>query len=1723
MADYFGSEVSRVLSNENTKFTQLVWQSGKPPLDSELNFVGQIANDSLMDLIKQTTPSGFLVDPISAIDFECNPLNSNQFNMKAVDAIVAGMPIRVRGCNVNSEVTNLIQLSAPPTTGNRVDFVFLEVWRSLISPNPSTDNKPSATTFYKYGNTQFGGTNITDDLIDNDIGFETTKRVQVQYRLRVESNIDLDTYPQGLGDPSIAGQGNALSPVASAVYTNMASEGDPSCWKAINANFENVDNISYAIPVCAIFRRNSSSYIAVLNGNSPVHNGASLRSTSTPKTLTQASLTQAITSATTTLNLGSSIVGSGLDEGNSVGSYLVLNTGINKEIVSVTSVNVNTGAVVVSRGQLGTQAKPHTLNTNVSLYNSRPDGLYADQIHDQDILDLMNTISLSGFDYSQLLQNAVNELLTNNLRTSWKASATGSDAKGIIIPQVDILGEPASSRPYTEILDAPNGIRTAWSDSAVVEKNVNIIIDPTTALNDDGTTVGFFDAGLTDNWTISADLKPTGFMPSVDIGGGTYQQAWSSGAVIFLNLGGADGVSGARKGFKNDQKAVRFLAENEDDLKVYLINDNGYTDPFKSVSYPYSELLGLPKKLDVFGGLVDSSLKVTGISTVLADNQIARVSNSGDANWEYYYEIDLGISLTNLINGTTKVLGNETIEDLITNYGKDKTGFSSELYAIVYGSPKTNNNQSFKVIGFGNTGMTENETNAGGLNTASTIRLFRLNSIFSNWTEDTDGNTLTVEIRTKRTYAFDGSTSADPSLCIVMPYHTTYSFDNEGNVTSAPNFATEGTYSTSKLLISATLQYASGHSGISRVPDQVYNVCLRNKNSAYLRNAISDLDGVQTTFETGLVKYEANTHIQLWNSLRSKNADPSPDGSIFDFGGKIIGGADIDRNNEVFADPNSKTLVLRPYKQQNILLQSFRASLPNDLLLGQFYFDATTAKDGAGLFTGSGLPQDYIEFPPMHLPKFGRQDIPYHTNTGVGDVYLSGLNHLFIDTNTNTDDVYNIIGGDSNEGSAGIEPMLFYTYTNYGSYNDITVGHPSLGARKVSLEVPSTDFGNILNGIELPPYHGLARVYGVYEKEDYLAKVSSSRAGAFEIDRVTPIANAPVNLLRTDATKYTMYIRQWGARDVSDASGCHTYILTEHALDIRNIPTYTTGDEFADFEYVIECCVFGFANGFIDENNYLLVRQYDGAGVENINGGTLPKELLNVDVVIPSPFGANDELYVESTRTVYQGDAYHTKGGSVANYSDEVIRLGQIESDNYYYGAITRKQYNTDGSSAITITNPRAFSVLASMDFYLTLGTGNIGGTLYENTITDIGYEATHIPPTELNQELVHIKAKAFNESEIGLANATAYLTYSYNKIVDGVLQINLCSIEVTLPSGAVKNTSFVIDNTFTDSDLANAIINAISYTSDFKITSQYIAGSTSNDNKIVFTYVDKGQVGNQVLLSIVFTYEQDQNKFLSKLSNDTNTLINNTKVYFSNGAGLKNNAGNGSIDPALIGLTSRLPLGLLVNDYDFLGEDILNNGSSYLQSTLGSVKTANIPLPISSNGLLYSKVNGVAGDMLIMSEAVNDSYTAFTSATPLGTKTYRTHRGAVVYSAKGSPVSYVVDSFSTSVQPVLKGGVLACKAMLVQNFDETAFTTDDTLAYGGEIQLVVITQAIYRSNVNEAITLQGSISPSGYGEGYASADRYLIKGRPVVKNKIVEPSLDITPAPYQTSTVSLI
>lgn len=99
-----------------------------------------------------------------------------------------------------------------------------------------------------------------------------------------------------------------------------------------------------------------------------------------------------------------------------------------------------------------------------------------------------------------------------------------------------------------------------------------------------------------------------------------------------------------------------------------------------------------------------------------------------------------------------------------------------------------------------------------------------------------------------------------------------------------------------------------------------------------------------------------------------------------------------------------------------------------------------------------------------------------------------------------------------------------------------------------------------------------------------------------------------------------------------------------------------------------------------------------------------------------------------------------------------------------------------------------------------------------------------------------------------------------------------------------------------------------------------------------------------------------------------------------------------------------------------------------------------------------------------------------------------------------GGPVDYVSGTFAASATPVLKGGVLACKALLVRNFRESAFDVQRVVSEGDEIQMVIITTGILGNgnSQQEGVLLDGVISPTGYGEGYAAADRYRISGKPL-------------------------
>jgi len=150
------------------------------------------------------------------------------------------------------------------------------------------------------------------------------------------------------------------------------------------------------------------------------------------------------------------------------------------------------------------------------------------------------------------------------------------------------------------------------------------------------------------------------------------------------------------------------------------------------------------------------------------------------------------------------------------------------------------------------------------------------------------------------------------------------------------------------------------------------------------------------------------------------------------------------------------------------------------------------------------------------------------------------------------------------------------------------------------------------------------------------------------------------------------------------------------------------------------------------------------------------------------------------------------------------------------------------------------------------------------------------------------------------------------------------------------------------------------------------------------------------------------------------------------------------------------------------------------------------------------------------------EAYNASTS--PAGTKKFRLFRGGgsvFVLSGEnpGGPVDWVSESWPAASQPVLKGGVLTGKALLVRNYMESVFATQNTTTEGDEIQMVILTYGILgdgRSQL-DGVQLDGVLGVTGYGEGYAAADRYRIEGKPMYygHSRDVRDPNSVTPAVF--------
>lgn len=589
---YTGSTVSRDLPTGERSFEQVVYQSGKPILDAELNHDQDIKREIQKVISNEQLPSGFFRNQTrkdnDLLDYEfiTDPADpnfvANGFWLNKITALVAGLPICVEYANTDREGKNLIPLQAPtlydgsPPSIKRTDFVFLEVWKSLVSPSAkasgsvqvinnagivagdiieingetfeaeavdsgvafkftiganeiataadlataitndssfvyafsnSTDtitiistlagavgnaytlsttnagsfvvsgatlsggvdeaNKPSQDHIYRHGNNDSSvAVALNDDLQDPIINVESTKRVQVQYRIRVTGNteaINYKTQSNGFASPNVLAQGGTASPVATYQFVmadgvSTSGSSDASAYDTIDnglfiagdgtstaaAALNCVDGFVYAIPICFVHRRNDA------------------------------------------YDSGS---GNGFDPQNNTNGGILHNHGGGFN---------NTQVGIIAIGD-----------------SDRPDGYFADIIEETDLLDLRRHISPNGVDLAAELQYQMKCLLDGNYRT-WSIDTADKQTLGAGSGDVSVKhlvcneigrdnghgGNPVISGDTTrgDTIGNFDHVRRRFADQPVVERMVFTFLPLQVQADNAGRYVEQVLAGSPTNW-----------------------------------------------------------------------------------------------------------------------------------------------------------------------------------------------------------------------------------------------------------------------------------------------------------------------------------------------------------------------------------------------------------------------------------------------------------------------------------------------------------------------------------------------------------------------------------------------------------------------------------------------------------------------------------------------------------------------------------------------------------------------------------------------------------------------------------------------------------------------------------------------------------------------------------------------------------------------------------------------------------------------------------------------------------------------------------------------------------------------------------------------------------------------------------------------------------------------------------------------------------------------
>ena len=264
--------LSRILSPSNRNFSMVAFEQAKPLLDSELNLLQQSQNKWRADLIRALLSNGFLsLDTITDVNSPRNTLR-----IANATANVNGWVLTFAGANRTDSYSDII-FPAPPNNGTREDLAFAEVWFEEVAPTGSQEDDDEHV--YRNGGVQAG--EVTNDIKDTVAGAETSRRIQLRWRLRAVADVNFTNHPAGIDDTAIVkAQGGAEAPVGYA-FSKLADgfyrAGDGST--AACASLQCVDGYVYGLPLIQVHRSNQTAYNATDNPyGAPFYGGGTIPS-----------------------------------------------------------------------------------------------------------------------------------------------------------------------------------------------------------------------------------------------------------------------------------------------------------------------------------------------------------------------------------------------------------------------------------------------------------------------------------------------------------------------------------------------------------------------------------------------------------------------------------------------------------------------------------------------------------------------------------------------------------------------------------------------------------------------------------------------------------------------------------------------------------------------------------------------------------------------------------------------------------------------------------------------------------------------------------------------------------------------------------------------------------------------------------------------------------------------------------------------------------------------------------------------------------------------------------------------------------------------------------------------------------------------------------------------------------------------------------------------------